>query len=310
MTLVFELFTLSRRNADIAVEYAGLMRRTREQVAGMLAVAQREGVLQPARRARGGRRDPVLARRRLRAADAHRARPRLHARTVAARASPVRGAADRLTLTGDGTLIIECRCRSTSTDAPTARLRDPAVLQRRCADGRPRHGRAGRARAARRRRCTSRAKASTTPTTARATASARPRPPRRSRPRASPPREPPRSRLGKSARLLLGLRAASSEAGSARTAQAKPREGHRETPAKPRKTQSPVAGQELTLGAQPLMNRATAARRCCFGDRAGPASPSGRVIGPGRLEHARGRRAGDGQRAEQPEQRRRRSCRR
>ena len=45
VTLVFELFTLSRRNADIAVEYAGLMRRTREQVAGMLAGAQREGIL-------------------------------------------------------------------------------------------------------------------------------------------------------------------------------------------------------------------------------------------------------------------------
>jgi AcrR family transcriptional regulator len=45
VTLVFELFTLSRRNADIAVEYAGLMRRTREQVAGMLAMAQREGIL-------------------------------------------------------------------------------------------------------------------------------------------------------------------------------------------------------------------------------------------------------------------------
>jgi AcrR family transcriptional regulator len=45
VTLIFELFTLSRRNADIATEYAGLMRRTREQVAGMLAVAQGEGVL-------------------------------------------------------------------------------------------------------------------------------------------------------------------------------------------------------------------------------------------------------------------------
>lgn len=45
VTLVFELFTLSRRNVDIAAEYAGLMRRTREQVAGMLAVAQREGIL-------------------------------------------------------------------------------------------------------------------------------------------------------------------------------------------------------------------------------------------------------------------------
>jgi AcrR family transcriptional regulator len=45
VTLVFELFTLSRRNGDIAVEYAELMRRTREQVAGMLAAAQHEGIL-------------------------------------------------------------------------------------------------------------------------------------------------------------------------------------------------------------------------------------------------------------------------
>jgi AcrR family transcriptional regulator len=45
VTLVFELFTLSRRNGEIAVEYAGLMRRTRDLLAGMLAAAQREGVL-------------------------------------------------------------------------------------------------------------------------------------------------------------------------------------------------------------------------------------------------------------------------
>ncbi|MGA2320154.1 MAG: TetR/AcrR family transcriptional regulator [Solirubrobacteraceae bacterium] len=45
VTLLFELFTLSRRNADIAVEYAALMRRTREQVAGLLAKAQRGGIL-------------------------------------------------------------------------------------------------------------------------------------------------------------------------------------------------------------------------------------------------------------------------
>ena len=45
VTLVFELFTLSRRNADIAAEYAALMRRTRERLANMLAVAQREGIL-------------------------------------------------------------------------------------------------------------------------------------------------------------------------------------------------------------------------------------------------------------------------
>jgi AcrR family transcriptional regulator len=43
--LLFELFTLSRRNADIAAEYAALMRRTREQVTAMLAAAEKEGVL-------------------------------------------------------------------------------------------------------------------------------------------------------------------------------------------------------------------------------------------------------------------------
>src|SRR4051794_10837779 len=45
LTLVFELFTLSRRNDDIAAEYAALIRRTRHQVAELLAGAQREGLL-------------------------------------------------------------------------------------------------------------------------------------------------------------------------------------------------------------------------------------------------------------------------
>ncbi len=45
VTLLFELFTLSRRNDEIATEYANLMRTMREQVAGMLTVAQDEGVL-------------------------------------------------------------------------------------------------------------------------------------------------------------------------------------------------------------------------------------------------------------------------
>jgi AcrR family transcriptional regulator len=45
VTLVFELFTLSRRNADIAAEYAALMRRMRERVARMLTVAQQERIL-------------------------------------------------------------------------------------------------------------------------------------------------------------------------------------------------------------------------------------------------------------------------
>jgi AcrR family transcriptional regulator len=45
ITLLFELFTLSRRNSDIAAEYAGLIRRTRQQVAELLAKAQREKIL-------------------------------------------------------------------------------------------------------------------------------------------------------------------------------------------------------------------------------------------------------------------------
>lgn len=45
VTLLFELFTLSRRNQEIALEYAGLMRRTRARVASLLADAQKEGVL-------------------------------------------------------------------------------------------------------------------------------------------------------------------------------------------------------------------------------------------------------------------------
>ena len=44
-TVVFALFTLSRRNDEIAAEFAELMRRTREHVAGLLAAKQAEGVL-------------------------------------------------------------------------------------------------------------------------------------------------------------------------------------------------------------------------------------------------------------------------
>jgi AcrR family transcriptional regulator len=45
VTLMFELFTLSRRNSDIAVEFTRLVSLTRERLAGMLAVAQEDGVL-------------------------------------------------------------------------------------------------------------------------------------------------------------------------------------------------------------------------------------------------------------------------
>jgi len=45
LTLLFEFFTLSRRNDEIAAEFAELVRRTREHVAGVLRAKQDEGVL-------------------------------------------------------------------------------------------------------------------------------------------------------------------------------------------------------------------------------------------------------------------------
>jgi AcrR family transcriptional regulator len=45
ITGLFELFTLSRRNAEIAAEFAELVRRTREHVGELLAAKQSEGVL-------------------------------------------------------------------------------------------------------------------------------------------------------------------------------------------------------------------------------------------------------------------------
>jgi AcrR family transcriptional regulator len=46
LTLSFEAFTLSRRNPDIAAEFSELIRRTRENVAAVLAAKQDEGVLE------------------------------------------------------------------------------------------------------------------------------------------------------------------------------------------------------------------------------------------------------------------------
>jgi AcrR family transcriptional regulator len=45
LTLSFEVFTLSRRNPDIAAEYTELVRRTRAQVAAVLRAKADEGVL-------------------------------------------------------------------------------------------------------------------------------------------------------------------------------------------------------------------------------------------------------------------------
>ena len=45
IVLVFELFTLSRRNEEVATEFAELQRRLRGHVAGLLAAKQEEGVL-------------------------------------------------------------------------------------------------------------------------------------------------------------------------------------------------------------------------------------------------------------------------
>jgi AcrR family transcriptional regulator len=46
LTLIFELFTLGRRNEELAAEFAELVRRTRDQLAGVLAAKREEGVLQ------------------------------------------------------------------------------------------------------------------------------------------------------------------------------------------------------------------------------------------------------------------------
>jgi len=45
VTLVFELFVLSRRHEDVAAEFAELLRRTREHVAALLRAKESEGVL-------------------------------------------------------------------------------------------------------------------------------------------------------------------------------------------------------------------------------------------------------------------------
>lgn len=46
LTLSFEAFTLSRRNPEIAAEFAELIRRTREHVAAVLTAKHEEGVLE------------------------------------------------------------------------------------------------------------------------------------------------------------------------------------------------------------------------------------------------------------------------
>jgi AcrR family transcriptional regulator len=45
MTLLFELFTLSRHNEELAAEFAELLRRTREHVAELLSEKEAQGVL-------------------------------------------------------------------------------------------------------------------------------------------------------------------------------------------------------------------------------------------------------------------------
>ncbi|HEV2776688.1 MAG TPA: TetR/AcrR family transcriptional regulator [Solirubrobacteraceae bacterium] len=45
VTLLFELFVLSRRHADVAAEFGELLARLREQLAGVLRAKQADGVL-------------------------------------------------------------------------------------------------------------------------------------------------------------------------------------------------------------------------------------------------------------------------
>jgi AcrR family transcriptional regulator len=46
IALIFELFTVSRHNEDLAVEMAELLRRTREDVAARLAAAEAAGIVE------------------------------------------------------------------------------------------------------------------------------------------------------------------------------------------------------------------------------------------------------------------------
>jgi AcrR family transcriptional regulator len=46
LAILFELFTLSRRNGELEVEFAELLRRTRDHVAALLREKERAGVLQ------------------------------------------------------------------------------------------------------------------------------------------------------------------------------------------------------------------------------------------------------------------------
>jgi AcrR family transcriptional regulator len=45
ITLIFELFALSRRHEEVAVEFSGLVRRTREQLAAILRTKVEEGAV-------------------------------------------------------------------------------------------------------------------------------------------------------------------------------------------------------------------------------------------------------------------------
>ena len=74
LVLIFELFTLSRRNEEIAAEFAELLRRTREHVAEVLEAKEAEGVLHLRADAGRDRRRALLAGRRARHAADRRSR--------------------------------------------------------------------------------------------------------------------------------------------------------------------------------------------------------------------------------------------
>ena len=255
-------------------------------------------MLHLARRARSDRRDPVLARRRVRAADAQRARARLHrldrsrhhrrprAADRLSRRSPRRrpGRARRPPIIGFPMPIYEYR----RPDGTTFEI--AAVLQRRRADGRPGHA------ACRSSACctlplfTSRAKASTTPTTARASgASARTlRPPKvlesssRSSSSDRPRERPPRRRLRVTRRRAPPRARAKSEP-------AKSESGSRSG------STLGAAGRPLAPRAQPSMKRFDVAAALRFGDRQ-PVLAVRQRDRAGRLQDARRRRARDRQR--------------
>ena len=119
ITVVFELFTLSRRNEEIASEFAELAAshaRARGRAAGAQAGRGRAA---PARRARGRGRRALLAGRRHLPAHAHGDRPRLRGAPSTPACSPCAPCSTERLLASAAWISVPCNSRSRTPTAPT-----------------------------------------------------------------------------------------------------------------------------------------------------------------------------------------------